>query len=88
MGRDHRLFRPLGKWPPRRGTPACALIVQGLLACALVLLLGSFVHEVLYTTAVVYAFYLHERIPVDPATSRAEHGAPVRGHRLPDLTTA
>lgn len=58
IGRDHRLFRPLGIWHARLGTPACALAVQGLVACALVLFLGSFLHAILYTAAVVYAFYL------------------------------
>lgn len=58
VGRDYRLFRPLGVWHARLGTPACALMVQGFLACALVLLLGTFLNAVLYTAAVVYAFYL------------------------------
>jgi len=58
VGRDHRLFRPLGRWHAQLGTPVWALVVQGMVACALVLVLGSFLHAVLYTAAVVYAVYL------------------------------
>jgi amino acid transporter len=58
VGRDHRVFRPLGQWHGRWKTPAAALILQGGIAGLLVLVLGSFLNAILYTSAVVYAFYL------------------------------
>lgn len=58
IGADHRLFKPLGKWNDRRGTPANALLIQGALAVTLIIVLGSFVQAILYTAAVVYSFYL------------------------------
>ena len=64
MGADHRLFRALGQWHPRRGTPAAALVVQGAIAIVLILALGSFVDAVLYTAAVVYTFYLASTLAV------------------------
>ena len=57
VGRDHRLFRHLGQWHPRWGTPAAALIVQGLIAVTLIVALQSFFDAVLYTAATVYSFY-------------------------------
>lgn len=74
VGRDHRLLRPLGVWHARLGTPACALTVQGLIACGLVLWLGSFVHALLYTAAVVYASHLATTVALL-----------VLRHREPDL---
>ncbi|MDW8308587.1 MAG: amino acid permease [Verrucomicrobiales bacterium] len=64
LGADHRLFRWLGQWHPRRATPAAALMVQGALALVLVLALGSFVSAVLYTASAVYAFYLGTTLAV------------------------
>jgi amino acid transporter len=58
VGAERHRFRWLGQWHPRLGTPANALILQGTIACVLVVALGSFVHAVLYTAAVVYSFYL------------------------------
>ena len=58
VGRDHPWFRALGEWNPRTGSPVRALLVQGALAIAMVLALGSFVQTVLYTAAPVYLFYL------------------------------
>ncbi len=64
MGKDHRLFQPLGHWDPRTSTPVIALLVQGIIAVALILLLGSFISAVLYTSAAVYTFYLATGIAV------------------------
>jgi amino acid transporter len=64
LGADHRLFGWLGQWHPRWGTPAAALLVQGAIALALIVLLGSFVHAVLYTAATVYSFYLATTLAV------------------------
>jgi amino acid transporter len=58
LGRDHRPFARLGRWHPRLGTPVAALTVQGAIAVALIVALGSFLGAVLYTAAAVYAFYL------------------------------
>jgi amino acid transporter len=64
VGADHALFRPLGAWNARTGTPARALAVQGVLAMALVMVLGSFTNTLIYTAAPVYLFYLATSIAV------------------------
>lgn len=58
LGADYRTFRPLGTWHPRFGTPVGALLVQGGLSLAIVLLAGSFLDTILYTAPVVWAFFL------------------------------
>ena len=76
VGADHRLFRWLGRWHPRLGTPAVALVLQGAIAVALLVVLGSFVNAVLYTAATVYSFYLASTLAVivlrfkEPAVER------------------
>lgn len=76
VGADHGLFRPLGHWNAKTGTPVRALLLQGALAVALIVALGSFLQAVLYTAAVVYVFYLATTLAVillrkqDPATPR------------------
>ena len=40
MGAEHQLFRPLGIWSRRLGTPACSLAVQGAITLAVVLYFG------------------------------------------------
>jgi basic amino acid/polyamine antiporter, APA family len=64
VGADHRAFRPLGVWNAKTGTPLRALLVQGGLAIALVLILGSFVDTILYTASIVYLFYLATSLAV------------------------
>ncbi|MHB1038208.1 MAG: APC family permease [Pirellulales bacterium] len=64
VGKDHRAFRALGTWNAKTGTPVRALLVQGALAIALVLILGSFVDTVLYTASIVYLFYLATSLAV------------------------
>lgn len=64
VGVDHRIFRALGRWHARTGTPVCALAVQGLIAMGLIVLLGSFVNAILYTAAAVYSFYLATSVAV------------------------
>ena len=77
LGRDHRPFTWLGRWHPQLGTPVAALTVQGAIAVALVVVLGSFTGAVLYTAAAVYAFYLATTLAVivlrrkDPQRPRA-----------------
>ena len=88
MGADHAAFRPLGKWHPRKGTPARALLLQGLLAIVLIFLLGSFVNAVLYTAAAVYSFYLATSLAVIVLRFREPHiERPYRvtGYPLPTL---
>jgi amino acid transporter len=64
VGEDHRIFRALGRWDPRTGTPVWALAVQGLIALALILAFGSYIDAILYTAAAVYAFYLGTSLSV------------------------
>jgi amino acid transporter len=64
VGADHPLFRLLGRWHPRFGTPAAALLLQGAIAVTLIIALGTFVNAVLYTAATVYSFYLGSTLAV------------------------
>lgn len=41
LGEDHRLFRVLSHWHPRLGTPVWALLAQGLLGVALIVVVGT-----------------------------------------------
>jgi amino acid transporter len=76
VGADHRVFRLLGRWHPRTGTPVAALVAQGAIAIALILIFGSFVNTILYTAPAVYSFYLASSLAVvvlrakEPATPR------------------
>ncbi len=58
VGRDHRLFAPLGRWDARTGTPVRALLLQGAIAIVIIAVLGSFLDTILYTAAPVYLFLL------------------------------
>jgi APA family basic amino acid/polyamine antiporter len=58
LGAEHSSFRGLGRWSGRLGTPVWALIVQGLLSLAIVLVAGSFIGTILYTAPVVWLFFL------------------------------
>jgi amino acid transporter len=73
VGADHRAFRPLGVWSAKTGTPIRALLVQGLIALALIAALGSFVNAVLYTAAAVYTFYLATSLAVVVLRWREPH---------------
>jgi amino acid transporter len=64
VGIEHRIFRGVGKWNSRTGTPVRALLVQGAIAVSLVVVLGSFVNTILYTAAAVYSFYLASSLAV------------------------
>jgi amino acid transporter len=62
LGQDFRLFSVLGRWNERAGTPANALLVQGAIALALVLL-GALTRKgfetmVEYTAPVFWLFFL------------------------------
>lgn len=62
MGRDYRLFRFLGRWDERAGTPVNALIAQGAVALALVIFgamtRDGFTTIVEYTAPVFWFFFL------------------------------
>lgn len=64
LGREHRAFRPLGRWSGRFGTPVWALIVQGGLSVAIVLIAGSFIDTVIYSAPVVWVFFLGTALSV------------------------
>ena len=64
MGAEHKTFRVLGKWHQRTGTPAWALLVQGIIAVSLIMVFGSFIDTILYTAAAVYAFYFGTSLAV------------------------
>ena len=57
LGTEHAMFRGLGRWHPRLGTPVTALAVQGAIALAIVLAAGSFVDTILYSAPVVWLFF-------------------------------
>jgi len=58
VGTGHRAFGNLGRWSPHFGTPVRALVLQGLLSCAIVLLAGSFINTLPYTAPLVWLFFL------------------------------
>lgn len=58
LGEEHTAFRGLGRWSGRLGTPVWAIVVQGILSFAIVLLTGSFIDTILYTAPVVWLFFL------------------------------
>ena len=64
VGAEHRAFRALGKWNPRTGTPARALLLQGAITVTLIVVLGSFMDAIIYTAAAVYCFYLATSLAV------------------------
>jgi len=76
MGTGHATFRALGRWNPRFSGPVRALVVQGCLSLAIVLLAGSFIDTILYTAPVVWVFFLATGLSVfvlrrkDPGTPR------------------
>lgn len=57
LGTEHSLFRGLGKWNGRFGTPVWALFAQGCLSLAIVIFAGSFIDTILYTAPVVWVFF-------------------------------
>jgi amino acid transporter len=73
LGSEHRIFRALGRWNPGTGTPVRALLLQGAIAMALIVILGSFLDTVLYTAAAVYTFYLATCISVMVLRRREPH---------------
>ncbi len=76
VGRDHPLFRLLGQWNAKRGTPVRALVLQGAVSLVLVVTLGGFIETLIYTAAPVYLFYTATTCALlvlrrkEPATAR------------------
>jgi APA family basic amino acid/polyamine antiporter len=64
LGADHKSFQPLGRWSPWFGTPVWALVTQGALSLAIVLVAGSFIDTILYTAPVVWTFFLATALSV------------------------
>jgi APA family basic amino acid/polyamine antiporter len=75
VGKDHRLFRALGSWDGRTGTPVRALAVQGFIAVLVIVVLGTFRDSILYTAAPVYLFYLATSLAVGVLRFKEPHTA-------------
>lgn len=85
LGTDFKLFRFLGKWHPRGGTPVNAMLIQGTIAFLLVLLgtgtRSGFEAMVEYTAPVFWFFFLLVGISVIVLRIREPHAA--RPFRVP-----
>ncbi len=64
LGTGHAVFRPLGIWHPRLQTPVWALVIQGALSLAIILLAGSFLSTIIYSAPVVWLFFLGTALSV------------------------
>ncbi len=64
VGTEHRLFRILGRWHGRRGSPVWALLLQGMIAFAVIMAFKSFQRTIIYIAAAVYLFYFATSISV------------------------
>ncbi len=58
LGSDHTVFRSLGKWHPRLGTPVGALVAQGGISLAIILAARSFIDTIVYAAPVFWLFLL------------------------------
>ena len=85
LGRDYRVFRPLGHWDPRANAPVPALLLQGALAMGLVavgaLTRRGFETMVEYTAPVFWAFFLLTGLSL--FVLRARHPDASRPFRVP-----
>lgn len=57
LGAEHAMFRALGRWNERRGTPVIALLTQGAVSLFIILLAGSFINTILYSAPVAWLFF-------------------------------
>lgn len=64
MGTDYAIFRRLGTWDKRSGTPIWALIAQGTLSTAIILLAGSFIDTIIYSAPIVWIFFFATAVSV------------------------
>ena len=85
MGRDHRLYAPLGRWNARLGTPAWSLAAQAAVTLALVAGFGfarsGFESLVKFTTPVFWFFFL--LVGVSLFVLRRREPARPRPYRVP-----
>jgi APA family basic amino acid/polyamine antiporter len=58
LGSEHQVFRLLGKWDDRVGTPVWSLIIQAVIAMAIIIFAGSFINTIFYTAPLVWMFFL------------------------------
>lgn len=58
LGSEHQVFRLLGKWNGRVGTPVWALIIQAVIGLAIIVFAGSFINTIFYTAPLVWMFFL------------------------------
>lgn len=58
LGKDYRLFSRLSYWSTSRQTPTVALVLQCAISVLVLLLSGSFGETVVYTSSVVWLFFL------------------------------
>jgi amino acid transporter len=73
VGADHPAFGFFGKWYTQTGTPIRAILIQCVLALILIVVLGSFVKTILYTSPAVYLFYLATSVAVIVLRWREPH---------------
>lgn len=64
LGQEHPTFRPFSRWNPMTGTPIWALLAQGLIAIAMIILLRNYIDTLIYTAIAVYGFYLATNLSV------------------------
>ena len=64
LGTEHALFKSLGRWHGRLGTPISALLLQGIIGLMIILFAGSFLDTIFYTAPVVWLFFLATCISV------------------------
>jgi APA family basic amino acid/polyamine antiporter len=81
LGAEHTAFRGIGRWSPRYGTPVWALIVQGVISLAIVLLAGSFIDTILYFAPAVWLFFLATGLSV--FVLRHKEPQALRPYRIP-----
>jgi amino acid transporter len=70
LGVEYRGFGWLSGWDVRRSTPSIALVLQGAVSLAIVVWAGTFNQTVVYTTAVVWLFFLATGVSVMVLRSR------------------
>lgn len=76
MGSHHAVFKFLGRWSGRSGTPVWALVMQCCLSLVIILAAGSFINTILYNAPAVWLFFFATATTIfvlrykDPATPR------------------
>ena len=73
LGAEHRVFRGLGQWSERRGTPLWALALQGSLSLLVIVCAGSFVDTIIYNAPMIWLFFLATGLSVMVLRRREPH---------------